>query len=170
LGFELYFKGGSNVAIPVWQAIIEAGAEFGLEPIGLGARDTLRLEKGYCLYGNDIDQTTNPLEAGLGWVTKLGKTDFVGKTALINAKEAGVQRKLVGLRLQQENIIPRQHYAIHADSKQIGIVTSGGISPVLGKGIALGYVETPYTQPGTTVQIAVRGKEYLADVVKAPFV
>jgi len=170
LGFELYFKGGSSVAVPVWQAIVEAGAEFGLEPIGLGARDTLRLEKGYCLYGNDIDQTTNPLEAGLGWVTKLSKTDFVGKAALVSAKEAGLQRKLVGLRLQQEKIIPRQHYTIHANGKQIGTVTSGGISPLLGKGIALGYVETAYTQPGTVVQISVRGKEYSADVVKVPFV
>lgn len=170
LGFELYFKGGSSVAVPVWQAIVEAGAEFGLEPIGLGARDTLRLEKGYCLYGNDIDQTTNPLEAGLGWVTKLSKTDFVGKAALVSAKEAGLQRKLVGLRLQQEKIIPRQHYTIHVNGKQIGTVTSGGISPLLGKGIALGYVETAYTQPGTVVQISVRGKESAADVVKVPFV
>jgi aminomethyltransferase len=170
LGMELYFKGGEDVAVVVWSEILRAGAEFGIEPIGLGARDTLRLEKGYCLYGNDIDQTTNPLEAGLGWITKLAKDDFVGKSALVAAKEAGLKRKLVGLRLQQEKMIPRQHYPITAGGRTIGEVTSGTISPVLGKGIALGYVEAAYSNVGMTVNITIRNNDAPAEVVKTPFV
>jgi aminomethyltransferase len=170
IGMELYFKGGEDVAVGVWNEILRAGAEFGIEPVGLGARDTLRLEKGFCLYGNDIDQTTNPLEAGLGWITKLSKEDFVGKSALVAAKEAGVQRKLVGLRLQQEKMIPRQHYPITAEGRTIGEVTSGTISPILGKGIALGYVETAYSQVGTVVNVSIRNNDAPAELVKPPFV
>lgn len=170
IGFELYFTGTAPEAEHVWNTIIEAGAEFGIEPVGLGARDTLRLEKGYCLYGNDIDHTTLPLEAGLGWITKFAKEDFIGKSSLLAAKEAGVRRKLVGLQAQQDKVIPRTHYTIHADGKHIGNVTSGTLSPTLGKGIALGYVETAYSQPGTKVSISIRGKEVPAEVVKLPFV
>lgn len=170
LGFELYFRGGADVAANVWNAIMDAGAEFGIEPCGLGARDTLRLEKGYCLYGNDIDQTTNPLEAGLGWITKLAKDDFTGKTPIAAAKEQGLKRKLVGFKLQQEKVIPRQGYTLHHDGKQIGTVTSGGISPILNIGIGMGYVDAACSTVGTVIQLAVRGKEFPAEVVKMPFV
>jgi aminomethyltransferase len=170
IGMELYFRGNAEVARGVWTAIMEAGAEFGIEPCGLGARDTLRLEKGFALYGNDIDQTTNPLEAGLGWITKLTKPDFTSKPSLVSTKEQGLKRKLVAFKLQQEKIIPRQHYTLHADGKQIGVVTSGGISPMLNIGIGMGYVEAAYSQVGTVISVAVRGKEFPADVVKLPFV
>ncbi len=170
IGFELYFKGNHYASATVWNAIMDAGSEFGIEPIGLGARDTLRLEKGYCLYGNDIDQTTHPLEAGLGWITKLSKENFVGKDVLVKAKEVGVGRKLVGMQLQQEKIIPRPHYKVFANGQHTGEITSGSISPVLNKGIALGYVNSEQSQLGTIVHIEVRGKEYPAEVVKLPFV
>lgn len=170
VGFELYFRGGVDVATAVWQAIIHAGAEFDIEPCGLGARDTLRLEKGFCLYGNDIDQSTNPLEAGLGWITKLAAKDFSGKPALLAAKEQGLKRKLVGFKLQQEKVIPRQGYTLHHDGKQIGTVTSGGISPMLNVGIGMGYVEAAYSAVGSIIHLAVRGKEFPAEVVKTPFV
>lgn len=170
LGFELYFRGGVDVATSVWSAIMDAGAEFGIEPCGLGARDTLRLEKGYCLYGNDIDQTTNPLEAGLGWITKLAKDDFTGKPAITGAKEQGIKRKLVGFKLQQEKVIPRQGYTLHQDGKQIGTVTSGGVAPMLNIGVGMGYVDAAYSSIGTIIHLAVRGKEFPAEVVKMPFV
>jgi len=170
LGFELYFRGGVEVATAVWNAVMDAGAEFGIEPCGLGARDTLRLEKGYCLYGNDIDQTTNPLEAGLGWITKLAKDDFTGKPAIASAKEQGLKRKFVGFKLQQEKVIPRQGYTLHQDGKQIGTVTSGGISPMLNIGIGMGYVDAACSAVGTIIHLSVRGKEFPAEVVKMPFV
>lgn len=170
LGFELYFRGGQEIARQVWQSIMDAGAEYSIEPCGLGARDTLRLEKGFALYGNDIDQNSNPLEAGLGWITKLTKSDFTGKTTLEAAKAQGIQRKLVAFKLQQEKVIPRQSYTLHADGKQIGTVTSGGISPMLNIGIGMGYVESAYSQVGSVIHLAVRGKEFPADVVKLPFV
>ena len=170
VGFELYFRGGAEVARQVWQTIMTAGAAAGIEPCGLGARDTLRLEKGFALYGNDIDQTTNPLEAGLGWITKLSKSDFAAKNVLVSTKEQGVKRKLVAFKLQQEKIIPRQGYTLHTGGAQIGTVTSGGISPMLNIGIGMGYVEAAYSQVGTVIHVAVRGKEYPADVVKLPFV
>jgi aminomethyltransferase len=178
IGFELYFKGNAATATDVWNAVMQAGAAFGIEPCGLGARDTLRLEKGYTLYGNDIDQDTNPLEAGLGWITKLNKaSDFNGKEALTEAKTQGLKRKLVGFRLQQEKVIPRAHYTLHSNDMgapdggtQIGEVTSGTISPVLNMGIGLGYVEIAYSAVGTTLFVEVRGKRFAADVVKLPFV
>ncbi|TAE20828.1 MAG: glycine cleavage system aminomethyltransferase GcvT [Candidatus Kapaibacterium sp.] len=170
IGFELYFRADAAKARAVWTAIMQAGAEFAIEPCGLGARDTLRLEKGFALYGNDIDQTTLPLEAGLGWITKLAKSDFTGKHALESAKEQGLKRKLVAFKLQQEKIIPRQAYTLHADGKHIGTVTSGGISPMLNMGIGMGYVDAAYSQVGAVIAVAVRGKEYPADVVKLPFV
>jgi aminomethyltransferase len=170
VGFELYFRGEQATAMRVWNAIMEAGAEYGIEPCGLGARDTLRLEKGFALYGNDIDNTTNPLEAGLGWITKLTKSDFTGKLTIAQSKEQGLKRKLVAFKLQQEKIIPRQNYTLHAEGKQIGTVTSGGISPMLNIGIGMGYVEAAYSQVGAVIHVSVRGKEYPADVVKLPFV
>lgn len=169
LGFELYFRGDETVAGNVWNAIIQAGEEFGIEPTGLGARDTLRLEKGYCLYGNDIDQTTNPIEAGLGWITKVKKGDFNGRDAIMKVKEEGVSRKLMGFAIKAEKFIPRQHYKIVHLGAELGELTSGNISPVLGTGIALGYIVAEYAEVGTEVAIAARGKEFPAEVVKPPF-
>lgn len=170
LGCEIYFRGGVDVATNVWNAIFEAGAEFGIEAIGLGARDTLRLEKGYCLYGNDIDNTTHPLEAGLGWITKLAKGDFNGKSVMEAAKAAGLTRKLVGFVMKAEKIIPRQHYKIMANGVEIGEVTSGNISPQLNIGIGLGYVAMEFATPGSQISIFARNTEFPAEVVKIPFV
>ncbi len=169
LGYELYFKGDENVAANIWNKIFEAGKEFDIQPVGLGARDSLRLEMGYCLYGNDIDQTTNPLEAGLGWITKLSKQNFIGKEALLKFKEKGLSRKLVAM-ISDEKIFPRHGYDITVNNVKIGSVTSGTVSPVLDKPIALGYVETKYSEIGTEVNILIRSKEYPVHVVKLPFV
>ena len=166
LGFEIYFS--PEHAERVWNALFDTGKEFGIAPVGLGARDTLRLEMGYCLYGNDIDQTTNTLEAGLGWITKLKKGDFIGKTVLEKVKAEGLKRKLVGVEIE-EKAIPRHGYAIHADGKPIGSVTSGTFSPSLEKGIAMGYVEASYSSPGSPVGIDVRGKAVPGKVTALPF-
>lgn len=169
VGAELYFRGGVDVATAVWNAVFEAGAEFGIEAIGLAARDTLRLEKGYCLYGNDIDETTHPLEAGLGWITKLAKGDFNGKAAIEAAKAAGVKRKLIGFVMKSEKLIPRQGYKILVNGEEVGVVTSGNISPGLHVGIGLGYVLNEYSAVGTMIEIAARGTTFPAEVVKHPF-
>ncbi|MEW6061117.1 MAG: glycine cleavage system aminomethyltransferase GcvT [Bacteroidota bacterium] len=167
LGFEIYFDGVH--AENIWDAIFDAGKEFNIAPIGLGARDTLRLEMGYCLYGNDIDQTTHPLEAGLGWITKLDKGEFIGKAAIQQAKAEGLKRKLVGLMLN-DKAIPRHGYSIIlADGFAIGTVTSGTFSPSLGKGIAMGYVSLSHSTIGSPVYIEVRGKKVEARVVQTPF-
>lgn len=168
LGYELYFEGDESTAEKIWNAVFEAGKEFNIQPVGLGARDTLRLEMGYCLYGNDIDQTTNPLEAGLGWITKLNKTDFVGKEALLKAKE-NITRKLVAM-VSEEKTFPRHGYDISANGRKIGHITSGTVSPILDKAIALGYVEKDFSAVDTQVNFVVRGKEFPAKVVKLPFV
>lgn len=165
-GFEIMFP--PKHAIAVWQAIMEAGREFDIEPIGLGARDTLRLEVKYCLYGNDIDRTTNPLEAGLGWITKLDKGDFIGKDAIANVKQQGFQRKLVGFELDAK-AIPRHGYKIYVDKNEIGVVTSGMFSPVLQKPIGLGYVPIRYAEIDTKLNIDIRGRQFPARVVKTPF-
>ena len=167
-GFELYFE--NKYAVKIWDALFDKGKEFDIEPIGLGARDSLRLEMKMCLYGNDIDETTNPLEAGLGWITKLNKGDFIGRDRLLEIKAAGLNRKLVGLEIKG-NGFPRHGYSILAagDGKVIGQVTSGTVSPVLDKGIALGYVPTALSSIGTEVQIDCRGKVFPAQVVKTPF-
>lgn len=170
LGFELYFRGDFETAKKVWDAIFNAGKEFEIEPVGLGCRDTLRLEKGYCLYGNDIDETTNPIEAGLGWITKLEKGPFNGSDVIAKVKEEGPKRKLIGFVCETEKFIPRHHYKIFADGKEIGFVTSGNISPILGKPIGMGYVAIDYSNPETEIQIEARGKLYSAKVVKLPFV
>lgn len=166
-GFELYVPKAH--AEEIWHKIFEAGAEFDIKPIGLGARDTLRLEMGYCLYGNDITDETSPLEAGLGWVTKFTK-NFVNSEALAAEKAAGVKRKLVGLEMLDRGI-PRSHYAIvDATGNTIGEVTSGSQSPSLQKGIALGYVDKAFSRTGTEVFIQVRNKQLKAVVARPPFV
>ena len=170
LGFELYFDASASSAESVWNALMEAGKEFEIRPIGLAARDTLRLEMGFCLYGNDIDQTTNPLEAGLGWITKLDKGDFNGRESLLKVKKDGLTRKLVGFTVDEEKAFPRHGYDIRANGIDIGKVTSGTISPSLEKGIGLGYVAVSASQPGSPMNIVIRNKEAKAQVVKIPFI
>jgi aminomethyltransferase len=169
LGYELYFTGDEKAAEDLWNAVMEAGKEFNIRPAGLAARDSLRLEMGFCLYGNDIDQTTNPLEAGLGWITKLKKDKFIGKEALLRVKENGLKRKLVPL-VTDEKAFPRHGYDLTAGGKKIGTITSGTVSPVLDKAIALGYVETGYSNEGSRINFSIRGKEIPAEVVKLPFI
>lgn len=165
-GFEIYCK-NTEVA-QVWTKVMEAGADFGIKPIGLAARDTLRLEMGYCLYGNDIDDTTSPLEAGLGWVTKFTK-DFVNSDNLKQQKEDGIQRKLIGFELNERGI-PRQGYEIvDADGTKIGEVTSGTMAPSLNKGIGLGYVPIELSKAGTEILLKIRKNTVSATVVKLPF-
>lgn len=165
-GVEIYVK--NKDIRHVWEKVFEAGKAFGIKPIGLGARDTLRLEMGFCLYGNDIDDTTSPLEAGLGWITKFTK-DFVNSTTLKLQKEQGVSRKLVAFEMQ-EKAIPRHGYDI-VDKKGvvIGKVTSGTMSPSLGKGIGLGYVPVAYAKVGSTIWVQIRKNQVPATVVKLPF-
>lgn len=169
LGYELYFKGDEAVAEKVWNALFEAGKEFKIQPIGLGARDSLRLEMGYCLYGNDIDQTTNPLEAGLGWITKLKKENFIGKDALLKIKEAGLTRKLVPI-TSDEKVFPRHGYDLTVNGKIVGQVTSGTVSPIIDKAIAMGYVPIALAEEGKQVNFFIRGKEIPATITKLPFV
>jgi aminomethyltransferase len=168
-GVEIYFENKDGVADKIWDAIFKAGAEQGIKPIGLAARDTLRLEMGFCLYGNDIDDTTSPLEAGLGWITKLGKEEFTAKAILQRQKEEGIKRKLVGFEMVDKGI-PRHHYEIcDKDGKQIGYVTSGTQSPSLGKAIGMGYVDMEHAAIDSLIHIKVRDKLLQAKVVKIPF-
>ena len=167
-GVEIYFEDKNGAADTIWNAIFEAGAPQGLKPIGLAARDTLRLEMGYCLYGNDIDDTTSPLEAGLGWITKFNK-EFTAKELLQQQKETGVERKLVGFEMIDRGI-PRHGYEIKDHTgAQIGYVTSGTQSPSLNKAIGMGYVRTAFSAIDTPVFIKVRDKLLQAKVVKVPF-
>ncbi len=169
-GLEIYCEAES--APRVWDALMLAGAEHGLKPAGLGARDTLRLESGFCLYGNDITDETNPIEAGLGWVTKLNKEGgFVGRSTLERVKSAGAERRLVGFKMTERGI-PRSGYQLLApDGSEIGSVTSGTQSPILECGIGLGYVKNDpaYTKPGSAIYLSVRGKSIPAVVTKPPF-
>lgn len=166
-GFEIYVDRAH--AQQVWDAIFEAGADFGIQPIGLGARDTLRLEMGFCLYGNDIDEQTSPLAAGLGWVTKF-TNDFVNSANLKAEKEAGLSQKLVGFEMIDRGI-PRHDYAImDADGRVIGRVTSGTQSPSLKKSIGMGYVEVAFAKEGSEIYIAIRDKAIKAVVKRPPFV
>jgi len=167
-GYEIYMP--NEAADTIWNAVFEAGKEFGIKPIGLGARDTLRLEMGFCLYGNDIDDTTSPLEAGLGWITKFTDTkNFIDKEYLLQQKKEGVKRKLVGFVLKEKGI-PRQHYSIcNAAGNKIGEVTSGTMSPSLNIPIGMGYVPAELSQPGSEIFIEIRGKLIKAEVVKLPF-
>jgi aminomethyltransferase len=165
-GFELYFDPAYGERL--WKAIFEAGAPFGIKPAGLGARDTLRLEMGFCLYGNDLDDTTTPLEAGLGWITKFTK-DFVGKEILEAQKRTGVARQLSGFVLQERGI-PRHGYEmVNEKGETIGRVTSGTMSPLTKQGIGLGYVKPEYAATGSTVYIRIRNKDVAAVIVKTPF-
>ncbi|WP_046757999.1 glycine cleavage system aminomethyltransferase GcvT [Kordia jejudonensis] len=165
-GFEIYCK--NEVVEEVWNKVFEAGADFGIKPIGLAARDTLRLEMGYCLYGNDIDDTTSPIEAGLGWITKFTK-DFVNREQLEAQKRAGVERKLIAFEMQERGI-PRQGYDIvDGNGNKIGNVTSGTMSPSMGIGIGLGYVPTVFTDVGSNIYIQIRKNSVAAKVVKLPF-
>lgn len=164
-GFELYVK--NDQAEVLWNKIFEAGEEFGIKPIGLGARDTLRLEMGFCLYGNDIDDTTSPLEAGLGWVTKFTK-EFTNSANLLKEKELGIKNRLIGFEMEERGI-PRAGYTIvDGDNNNLGRVTSGSMSPMLEKGIGLGYVAVGSHSPGTEIFIQVRNKNLKARVVKLP--
>lgn len=165
-GFEIYCK--NNEVEQIWKKVFKAGADFGIKPIGLAARDTLRLEMGYCLYGNDINDGTSPIEAGLGWITKFTK-DFVNSEALAQEKVLGPKRKLVAFELDERGI-PRHDYEIvDENDSTIGVVTSGTMSPSLGKGIGLGYVPTSYSEIGTTIFIQIRKNAVPATVVRLPF-
>ncbi|MCB0774774.1 MAG: glycine cleavage system aminomethyltransferase GcvT [Chitinophagaceae bacterium] len=167
-GVEIYFEDKDDAAEKIWDAIFEAGKEYGIKPTGLGARDTLRLEMGFCLYGNDIDDSTSPLEAGLGWITKFTK-DFTAKEIFEKQKAEGLKRKLVGFEMLERGI-PRQGYDIcDADGNTIGNVTSGTQSPSLNKAIGMGYIQTPLTAAGSAIMIRVRDKLIPAKVVKVPF-
>ncbi|HXR82741.1 MAG TPA: glycine cleavage system aminomethyltransferase GcvT [Hanamia sp.] len=167
-GIEIYFENKDDNADIIWNKIFEEGSSKGLKPIGLAARDTLRLEMGYCLYGNDIDDTTSPLEAGLGWITKFTK-DFVSKDFILQQKNQGIQKKLVGLEMIDKGI-PRHGYEIqNKEGELIGHVTSGTQSPSLQKAIAMGYVKINYAKIDTEVLIKVRDKLLKAKVVKMPF-
>ncbi|MBU1099846.1 MAG: glycine cleavage system aminomethyltransferase GcvT [Bacteroidetes bacterium] len=171
VGYELYFKGNEQDAENVWNAVFEAGKEFDIQPTGLGARDSLRLEMGYCLYGNDIDKTTNPLEAGLGWITKLKQEgDFIAKDVLSKVKEEGVTRKLVAMITDEKRAFPRHGYEITVNGEVVGHITSGTVSPVLDKPVALGYVKKEYANEGGTVNWKIRDKEIPVSIIKLPFV
>ena len=166
-GFEIYCK--NDQVEQVWDKVFEAGAAFGIKPIGLAARDTLRLEMGFCLYGNDIDDTTSPLEAGLGWITKLNKEDFTDKAFLAQQKEAGVTKKLVAFEMVERGI-PRHDYPIlDAEGSTIGRVTSGTMSPSMDLGIGLGYVDVAHSDIDGEIRIEIRNKAILAKIVKLPF-
>ncbi len=165
-GFEIYCKNES--ILQVWNKVLEAGSDYGIKPIGLAARDTLRLEMGYCLYGNDINDTTSPIEAGLGWITKFSK-DFIHSDALAKEKEKGAERKLIAFELDEKGI-PRHDYDIVDNiGNKIGTVTSGTMSPSLEKGIGLGYVPIVMSKPGSKINIQIRKKAIPATVVKLPF-
>lgn len=165
-GFELYLEAGD--APEVWRALLEAGKAHGLEPAGLGARDSLRLEMGYALYGNDLDAEHSALESGLGWVVKPGKGDFSGRDALVRQKAEGVERRLVGLRLLERGF-PRPGYEIVAEGEVAGTLTSGTVSPSLGEGIAMGYLPAPLAAPGTRVAVRIRRTDVPALVARPPF-
>jgi aminomethyltransferase len=165
-GFEIYFE--NKYAKQIWDAVFEAGKEYGIKPCGLGARDTLRLEMGFCLYGNDIDDTTSPLEAGLGWITKFTKP-FTNSENLKSQKEKGISKKLIGFEMMERGI-PRHHYQIaNQEGKNIGLVTSGTQSPSLQKAIGMGYIETPFAVEGNEIFILIRDKAIKAKIVKTPF-
>jgi len=165
LGFELYID--SNVAIDVWDKILDAGDVHGIQPVGLGCRDTLRMEMKYLLYGNDIDQNTNPIEAGLGWITKFKKNTFIGKNSIKKLKNNN-KRRLVCI-LMDDRGIPRNGYRIYKNNDLVGLITSGTMSPSLSKGIGIGYVDLPYTNPDTILHIDIRGKRKKAVIIKPPF-
>ena len=165
-GFELYCS--SADAPKLWNELLAAGKDHGLLPTGLGARDTLRLEASYCLYGHELDEQTNPLEANLGWTVKLNKDEFIGHDALVKVKAQGPKRKLVGIEMVERGIC-RGGYAIYEDDQQIGVLTSGAPSPTLNKSIGMGYVEASHAVVGKPVFIDIRGKRTAAQIVALPF-
>jgi len=165
-GFELYCAPVDVVKL--WNDLLAAGKQHGLLPAGLGARDTLRLEAGYCLYGHELDEQTNPLEANLGWTVKLNKGDFIGRDALLKVKEEGLKRKLIGIEMIERGV-SRGGYAIYENDQQIGALTSGAPGPTLNKNIGMGYVEAAHAVAGKTVQVDIRGKRTAAQIVALPF-
>lgn len=168
-GFELYFR--NDMAKQIWDAIFEAGTEYGIKPVGLAARDTLRLEMGYCLYGNDIDDTTSPIEAGLGWITKFNNgRNFIDRDFLTMQKTEGVTRRLRGFVLQERGIPRRGYELVNSEGIAIGNVTSGTMSPVLSKGIGMGYVAKEYSAFGTQIFVKIRNKIIPAEIKKLPFI
>ncbi len=166
-GFELYFE--NKYAEKIWYEVFTAGQAYDIAPVGLGARDSLRLEKKMCLYGNDIDDTTNPLEAGLGWITKLEKGEFIGRDVLQKIREEGVKRRLVAFILKDSGF-PRKGFEIYKEGDKTGVVTSGTVSPILEKGIGLGYVSKAHAKIGTIIEIKIRDKFLPAEIIKPPFV
>jgi len=166
-GYEIYVE--NQYAEDIWNELFKQGKDLGIKPIGLGARDTLRLEKGYCLYGNDINDTTSPIEAGLGWITKFTK-DFVNSDNLKKQKENGVSRKLVGFKLKEKGIARHNYEIVDKEGNKIGVVTSGTMSPTLKEAIGMGYVPVDYSKPGSEIFIQVRKKRIPAEVTKIPFV
>ncbi len=165
LGFEIYVQ--PDLAPQLWDDIMSAGKQGGITPAGLGARDTLRLEMKYCLYGNDIDESTHPLEAGLGWITKLDKGDFIGRDSILEAK-GKLTRRLVCLQMT-ERAVPRTGYEVFLEETRVGAITSGTQSPSLQQGIALAYIDVPHHKVGTEVEVAIRGRRKRAVIVKPPF-
>ena len=165
-GFELYVPAEATERL--WNALLDAGSHDGVAPIGLGARDTLRLEMAYALYGNDIDQTTNPLEAGLGWIVKPKKGDFIGKDAIEKMRAAGAPRRLVGLEMADRSVA-RHGYPVSKDGRAIGVVTSGTYGPSVERSVALGYVETAHAVPGTDLHVEIRNQAKPARIVRTPF-
>lgn len=169
LGYELYFPSDVATGVKIWDALMDAGKEFGIAPIGLGARDTLRLEMGFCLYGNDIDATTNPLEAGLGWITRINKGNFIGRDAIRTMKEDGPKRKLVGFTVT-DRAFPRHGYTIRVAGVETGHVTSGTFSPTLEHGIGMGYVPADHATLGAGLDVMIRNAPVPATIVPLPFV
>jgi aminomethyltransferase len=169
LGYELYFPSDRATGERIWDALLDAGKEFGIAPIGLGARDTLRLEMGFCLYGNDIDGTTNPLEAGLGWITRPAKGNFVGRDAIRAMKEEGLKRKLVAFTVN-DRAFPRHGYPITIGGVDTGHVTSGTFSPTLERGIGMGYVPADHATIGSGIDVIIRNTPVPATIVSLPFV
>jgi len=165
-GFELYCA--SSDVSKLWDMLLAAGKDRGLLPAGLGARDTLRLEASYCLYGHELDEQTNPLEASLGWTVKLNKNEFIGHDALLEVKEQGLKRKLIGIEMVDRGVC-RGGYTIYDDDQQIGALTSGAPSPTLNKNIGMGYVEVSYAIVGKPVYVDIRGKRAAAQIVALPF-
>jgi len=166
-GYEIYVD--NKYAEDVWKELFKQGEDLGIKPVGLGARDTLRLEKGYCLYGNDIDDTTSPIEAGLGWITKFTK-DFINAGNLKKQKEEGVSRKLVAFKLKGKGIARHDYDIVDDKGNVIGKVTSGTMSPTLKEAIGMGYVPVEYAKTGSLINIQIRKKQVPAEVVKLPFV
>ncbi len=166
-GFELYCR--NYEAAQIWNAVMEAGEEFGIKPAGLAARDTLRMEMGFCLYGNDIDETTSPIEAGLGWICKFTEdNDFLDKERLQKEKSEGPKRKLSGFVMLDRGIPRKDYEIIGSEGKPVGIVTSGTQSPMMNKGIGMGYLDSAYTEPGTEISIRIRNKDIRAEVHALP--